>query len=96
MINTGKEWRRMDDDNWDHYSGLPSPSAYEDKEESQTVDAKHALSLRGWGMEVNEAGGGRFSLSSTKSTRALFNNQPTKPTPPRVRQWIDGQLSGMG
>lgn len=36
----------------------------------QTFDRKTALSLRGWGMELNEARRGRFSLSSTKSTRA--------------------------
>ena len=29
MINIGKEWRWMDDEEWDHYSGLPSPAAYE-------------------------------------------------------------------
>ena len=94
MINSTKEWRWMDDDKWDHYSGLPSPSAYEDKDmEEQTVDAKTAVSLRGWGMAVTEAGGGLFSLSSTKSTRALFNNQPNTTVPKPVRQWINGQLS---
>ena len=30
MINFKKEWRWMEDDKWDHYSGLPSPKAYED------------------------------------------------------------------
>lgn len=37
MINTGKEWRWMDDeeveqikdDEWDYYSGLPNPKWYE-------------------------------------------------------------------
>ena len=41
MINIGKEWRWMDDedkvekiedDKWDHYSGLPNPKWYEDEE----------------------------------------------------------------
>lgn len=32
MINIGKEWRWMEDDKWDYYSGLPSPAAYEQKE----------------------------------------------------------------
>lgn len=32
MINIKKEWRWMDDDKWDHYSGLPSPAAYEQEE----------------------------------------------------------------
>ena len=40
MINTGKEWRWMDeeevekieDSKWDHYSGLPNPKWYEDEE----------------------------------------------------------------
>jgi len=38
MINVGKEWRWMedeeikeiDDDKWDHYSGLPNPKWYEE------------------------------------------------------------------
>jgi len=29
MINIGKEWRWMDDDKWDYYSGLPGMGAYE-------------------------------------------------------------------
>lgn len=37
MINIKKEWRWMDDEEfdkvipWDYYSGLPSPRAYEHK-----------------------------------------------------------------
>jgi len=61
--------------------------------EEQTVDAKTAVSLRGWGMAVAEAGGGLFSLSSTKSTRAFLNFQPNESTPETVREWLNGQLS---
>ena len=40
MINIGKEWRWMDDedkveqiedDQWDYYSGLPNPKWYEEE-----------------------------------------------------------------
>jgi hypothetical protein len=41
-----------------------------DSYEVQTVDRKIGLSLIGWDMDLNDAEGGRFSLPSTKSSRA--------------------------